>query len=111
MTLGTLASIGTSSATAVRNHSLLPEFIVLDQNYPNPFNGVTNYELQITNEEHVSMKIYDALGREIAVLINEVLGPGTYRLQWNAAGFASGMYYYRITAGEFRQTKSMLLMR
>jgi hypothetical protein len=111
MTLGALASIGTSNATAVHEHSRFPEYAVLIQNYPNPFNGITNYELRITNEECVSMKIYDALGREISVLVNEVLQPGTYRMHWDAVGFASGVYYYRITAGEFRQTKSMILMK
>jgi hypothetical protein len=91
--------------------SFVPGRFALEQNYPNPFNGTTNYELRITNEEHVSMKIYDALGREIAILVDEVLQPGTYRMQWDAAGFASGVYYYTMTAGGFRQSKSMILMK
>ena len=89
----------------------VPAHFSLEQNYPNPFNGMTNYELRITNEGHVSIKVYDALGREIAVLVNEVLQPGMYRMRWDAVGFASGVYYYTMTAGEFRQTKSMILMK
>jgi len=89
----------------------VPMQFSLEQNYPNPFNGITNYELRITNEEHVSIKVYDALGREIAVLVNEVLQPGMYRMRWDAVGFASGVYYYTMTVGEFRQTKSMILMK
>jgi uncharacterized lipoprotein YddW (UPF0748 family) len=88
-----------------------PDNFWLGQNYPNPFNGITNYELRITNEERVNLKLYDVLGREVAVLADDVLQPGVYRIRWNASGFASGVYYCVMTAGNFRQIRSTILMK
>jgi len=59
----------------------------------------------------VSLKIYDILGREVATLVNEPLQPGTYSVEWNAANFASGIYFYSITTGEFTETKKMVLIK
>lgn len=60
---------------------------------------------------YVSLKIYDLLGREVATLVNEKLPAGTYKKEWNAAGFPSGVYFYRLQAGSFTDTKKLVLLR
>jgi hypothetical protein len=57
------------------------------------------------------LNIYNSLGQEVAVLVNEQLRPGTYEAEWNAADYASGIYYYKLTAGEFSETKKMVLIK
>ncbi|MGA2624391.1 MAG: T9SS type A sorting domain-containing protein [Bacteroidota bacterium] len=83
----------------------------LKQNYPNPFNPNTNFEFRIANFGFVSLKVYDMLGREVATLVNEVKQPGEYAVRWNAEGIASGVYFYRLTAGSCREVKKMLYLR
>jgi hypothetical protein len=80
-------------------------------NYPNPFNPKTiiNYELKIIND--VELNIYNLLGQKVAILVNERQNAGTYQVEWNASGFASGAYYYRLDAGDFRAVKKMVLLR
>jgi photosystem II stability/assembly factor-like uncharacterized protein len=88
-----------------------PKKFALSQNYPNPFNPYTkiNYELPITN--YVSIKIYDVNGKEVAQLINQNQKAGYYTVEFNASNLASGMYFYRIQAGEFSATKKMILIK
>ena len=83
----------------------------LSQNYPNPFNPTTSIEYQVSSSEKVSLKVYDILGREIKTLVNEVKSPGSYEVQFDASQIASGVYFYRLTAGDFVQTKKMILLR
>ncbi len=89
----------------------IPSSYSLEQNYPNPFNPTTKFEFRITNREFVLVKVFDVLGREVATLVNEELHPGTYQTEWNAEGKASGVYIYRLTAGEFTETRRMVLIR
>jgi hypothetical protein len=88
----------------------LPLTFELRQNYPNPFNPTTVVSWQLPVSSHVRLVIYDLLGREVATLVNEVRAPGAYHITWNAAGLASGVYLYRLTAGSFSETKKMLLL-
>jgi hypothetical protein len=83
----------------------------LSQNYPNPFNPVTkiNYELPITN--YVDLSVYNPLGQKVATLAKETQRAGVHQVDWNASGFASGLYYYKIRAGEFVDVKKMVLIR
>jgi hypothetical protein len=83
----------------------------LSQSYPNPFNPTTviSYELPAVCE--VLLVVYDLLGREVAVLVNERKGPGRYNIRFDAAGLASGVYLYRMTAGSFAQTRKMIVVR
>jgi hypothetical protein len=81
------------------------------QNYPNPFNPVTNIQYQIAEKQLVTLKIYDVIGNEIAVLINEVKDAGTYNVEFNADRFSSGVYYYTLKAGSFTSTKKMILLK
>lgn len=89
----------------------VPDKFALKQNYPNPFNPVTNIEFDLPKKEFVNLKIYNSIGEEIAVLVNEVKGAGTYKVDWDAKNLPSGAYYYRITAGDFVQTNKMMLVK
>ncbi|OGU33299.1 MAG: hypothetical protein A2057_10785 [Ignavibacteria bacterium GWA2_35_9] len=83
----------------------------LYQNYPNPFNPLTSIEYRVGSIEYVIIKIYDILGNEVATLVDEEKPAGTYEVTWNANGLSSGVYFYQLKAGEFTQTKKLVLMR
>ena len=89
----------------------VPAQFQLEQNYPNPFNPMTNVKFQIPNEAFVKLIVFDVLGREVATLVNEQLNAGTYEADWNADKFSSGVYYYKLTAGDFNETKKMILIK
>lgn len=89
----------------------IPKDFALNQNYPNPFNPVTKIRFSIPKSSGVKITIYDALGKEIENIVNEFLKPGTYEADWDASGIPSGTYFYRITSGEFSQTKKMILVK
>ena len=83
----------------------------LSQNYPNPFNPITNIQFQIPKSEFVTLKIYNILGEEIATIIQDKLPAGNYTYQVDSSDLASGLYLYRIEAGEFQQVRKMVLLR
>jgi endo-1,4-beta-xylanase len=84
----------------------------LSPNYPNPFNPSTNFEMHIANYGLVSVRVLDVLGRDVTTLVNEYRQPGTYIVRWNAAGFpSSGVYFCRMQAGGFVETKKMILTK
>jgi hypothetical protein len=98
----------------------MPDKFHLAQNFPNPFNPSTKIKFEIPfsllsergdKGGFVTMKIYNALGKEITTLVNEQLSPGTYEIQWNADNMPSGIYFYRLTAGTFTDTKKMILVK
>jgi hypothetical protein len=89
----------------------IPHAFKLEQNYPNPFNPSTTIRYQVPTQSHVTLKVFDVLGREVATLVNEAKEPGTYTVQWDAAGVSSGVYFYRLKAGDFVQTRRMMVMR
>jgi len=91
------------------DNSLPMEFSI--RNYPNPFNPVTNIVYNLPKDEFVKIKIYDALGKEIMTIVNEFKEAGKYNVSFNGVNFSSGIYYYRIEAGSFIQTKKMLLIK
>lgn len=90
---------------------IIPARFMLQQNYPNPFNPVTNIEFSIPNVEFVTLKIYNTLGQEVVKLISERLTAGTYKYEWDASGLASGVYLYRIEAGDYLEVKKMVLIK
>ena len=94
-----------------RNQTDIPTQFKLHQNYPNPFNPGTTIKYTIPNQAHVILKIFDGLGREIQTLVNEVKSAGTYELHWNSVKRPSGIYFYRIQTGSFKQVKKMLLIK
>jgi hypothetical protein len=100
-----------SASTVEENDFDLPTTFSLSQNYPNPFNPSTiiNYELPIT--KYVELTIYDILGQKVKTLVSKNQQAGYYQVEWDASGFASGVYYYQIRAGEFWDLKKMVLIR
>lgn len=88
-----------------------PSNYQLSQNYPNPFNPSTIISFSIPSKLVVSLTVYDVSGRKVATLVNEELSAGNYACQWNATNVSSGVYFYRIQAGTFRETKKLLLLR
>jgi hypothetical protein len=83
----------------------------LHQNYPNPFNPSTSISYSISERAFVTLKVYDVLGNEIAILVNEEKTIGNYKVDFDASGLPSGIYFYRLQAGSFVETKKMVLMR
>jgi photosystem II stability/assembly factor-like uncharacterized protein len=83
----------------------------LGQNYPNPFNPSTTIEFALPKSAYITLRVYDLLGRQVSELVNQNLSPGTYIRHWDARGLASGLYFYRLQAGEFVDTKKLLLLR
>ena len=83
----------------------------LSQNYPNPFNPSTKINYQLPNAGNVTIKVYDVLGNEIAVLVNEEKPAGTYEVEFGNAELHSGVYFYRIQSGNYVETKKMLLLK
>jgi len=88
-----------------------PEEFYLSQNYPNPFNPSTNIQYAVGSRQFVNLKIYDILGNEIEILINEEKTTGTHEIIWFADGLPSGVYFYQLKVGNFIQTKKMLLLK
>jgi hypothetical protein len=83
----------------------------LDQNYPNPFNPSTKISWQSPVSSHQTLKIFDVLGNEVATLVNEYREAGEYEIDFNASGLSSGIYFYKLQAGGFVETKKMILLR
>jgi hypothetical protein len=111
------ASVSINGTTSVNNEQ--PTAYALEQNYPNPFNPTTNIRYQMSEIGYLKLAVYDMLGREVAVLVNERKEAGVYSVTWNAAGIASGMYVYRMevrdpSAGSgkgYVQSRTLLLLK
>jgi hypothetical protein len=89
----------------------VPRDFSLEQNYPNPFNPTTGIRFQVPSISDVKISVFDLLGREVAVLVNERKGPGSYEVKFDGSGVASGVYFYRLQAGNFVQSKKLLLLK
>ncbi|MCC6865701.1 MAG: T9SS type A sorting domain-containing protein [Ignavibacteria bacterium] len=90
----------------------IPNYYSLSQNYPNPFNPSTQIKFSVPKAVNVTLKVYDVLGKEVATLVNnELRQPGFYTADFNASNLASGIYFYRIDAGEFSSVKKMMLVK
>lgn len=98
--------------SSVAEH-FLPNGYRLLQNYPNPFNPTTTIGYAVTQRTYVEIKVYDVIGREVAELVNGVHNAGDYEIVWDARGYASGVYYYRISAGagNFTAVRKLVLMK
>lgn len=100
----------------VEKEEFAPSEYSLSQNYPNPFNPATTIQYSVPTNvnnrtSNVKLLIFDVLGTVVAELVNGTKEPGTYEVSWDASGITSGIYYYRLTAGEFSETKKMILLR
>jgi hypothetical protein len=99
-------------ASAIRDRDTkVPTAFSLMQNYPNPFNPSTNIRFSLEATRVVTLKVMDVLGREIATLVNQTLEPGTYTVQWDAASYPSGVYFYTVRAGNALETRRMILAK
>ncbi len=97
--------------TGIEDESVLPDEPFLLSNYPNPFNSSTTIEYGLPQAGHVTIEIYDLLGRKVEMLVDEEEEAGTYQVIWDAGNRSSGVYFYRITAGEFAETRRMVLLK
>lgn len=97
--------------TKVDNKSEAPKEFVLLQNYPNPFNPVTVISYRVPAKDHISLAVYDLLGREVSRLVNEEMSAGSYTIEFNGSRLSSGMYYYQLRTGRFSETKKMMLIK
>ncbi|MBI2430336.1 MAG: T9SS type A sorting domain-containing protein [Ignavibacteriales bacterium] len=91
--------------------STIPNAFALHQNYPNPFNPSTKIRFVVPVFGFVSLKVYDLLGREVATLVKEEKRAGSYEVQWNAIGFSSGIYFYKLQSGNFVEIKRMVMIK
>jgi hypothetical protein len=108
----TMTNIPGSRITGVaENTAGIPAEFSLKQNYPNPFNPVTTISFGLPEQSFVKLKVYDVTGREVATIVSEELPAGKYSRQWNAYGISNGVYYYRIQAGRFTETKKLVLVK
>lgn len=98
-------------ATNVKRENSIPNDFVLSQNYPNPFNPSTVISYQLPVNNHVSLKIYDAIGREVTDLVNEEQSAGDHAVIFNASHLSSGTYFYHLKSGSFSSIKKMLLIK
>ncbi len=111
-TLGTITRGGSNgSPTGITDDALNITTYKLSQNYPNPFNPSTTISYQLAAEGHATLKVYNLLGEEVATLVNERLGAGSFTTEWNAAQLPSGIYFYRLQAGSFSETKRLILLK
>jgi hypothetical protein len=83
----------------------------LQQNYPNPFNPSTTIKFELPTSSVVRLSVYDVLGREVSVLVNERREAGFHEVKFDGSGLSSGVYFYRIQAGNFVETKKLVLLR
>ena len=102
---------GASSDLGENRPSTLPVRFELAQNYPNPFNAVTTIEFSIPCRSLVSVDVHNVLGQKILTLVNQTVSPGSYSAVWDANPFASGVYFLRLVAGEYQQTRKMILQK
>lgn len=98
--------------TSIKNIGTeIPEEYSLEQNYPNPFNSITNVKFKIANSGMTTLKVFDLLGKEVAILVNEILKSGTYSVMFDGSNLASGVYFYKMQAGNFTEVRKMILTK
>jgi hypothetical protein len=103
-----LSEMVTSVGPAVTG---LPREFLLSQNYPNPFNPSTTIRMELPRSSVVRLSVYDVLGREVSVLVNDRKNAGVHEVKFDGSNLASGVYFYRLTAGDFVQSKKLLLLK
>jgi hypothetical protein len=100
-----------------RRFSSVPKKFSLSQNYPNPFNPSTRIKFDVAldsrlrGNDNIVLKIYDVLGRETAILVNEGLKPGTYEVEWDGSNYPSGVYFYKLITKSYSETRKMVLIK
>jgi hypothetical protein len=97
--------------TGIQNTGSIAEDYRLSQNYPNPFNPATTISFDVKDKGMVTLKVFDILGNEVAILVNDELNSGSYNMNFDASSFTSGVYFYELQSGPFRDVKKMLLVK
>ncbi len=105
--VGTISSI----ATGIEEKKPTPVEYALNQNYPNPFNPSTEISFSLAKSSFVTLEIYNALGQKVATLFSNEVNSGSHKIKFNASDLSSGIYYYKIQAGEFQLVKKMILIQ
>ena len=100
-----------TTITAVEDEETIPTSFELEQNYPNPFNPSSIIKFGLPERSNVLIKIYDILGGEVLTLVNEEMEAGWYKKEFHASGYSSGIYIYRLQAGNYISTKKMMLLK
>ncbi len=100
-----------NDADSVFRKEIIPGKFRLLQNYPNPFNLLTIISFSLPSRCFVTLKVFDLIGREVATIVSEELSPNTYIRQWNAKGLASGIYFYQLRAGNYIETRKLVLLK
>jgi hypothetical protein len=103
--------LSTAPLTSAGESAGIPDAFVLEQNYPNPFNPGTRIVYRVVSRELVSLKVFDVLGSEVVTLVNEVKAPGEYSVAFDGSSLSSGVYFYRLDAGQFVSMKKLVLLR
>jgi hypothetical protein len=104
-------STGIPPAVHLVNNGKVPSSFTLDQNYPNPFNPATRISFTLNNNEHVTLKVYNTLGRTVAELVDATLMPGTYQAVFDGADLSSGVYFYVLSTPTMSNTRKMVLLK
>lgn len=108
---GKLYRIKPSNIGVINNQQGVPDGFILYQNFPNPFNPETKINYQLTMSSNVRLSVFDITGKEVAVLINEKQNAGQHNIKWDAANYPSGVYFYKLTAGDYTAEKKMVLVK
>ena len=95
----------------IRSYEKNPTTFSLGQNYPNPFNPSTRISFEIPSQSFVSLKVFNLAGREVTTLVSEELEAGRHTQTWNASGFTSGVYICKLQAGDFRESKKLIMQK
>jgi hypothetical protein len=108
--LNPISSLATPVSAIDSRDRICTEFL-LNQNYPNPFNPTTTIRYALAQRSHVTLSVYNTLGQQVSTLVNETQDSGSHDVRFDGSGLASGVYFYRLQAGNFVQTKKLLLLR
>src|SRR5574338_874145 len=106
-----LTGKGKDNPVNVDDDFIVPKVYTLEQNYPNPFNPSTSIQYAISNTQFVTLKVYDVLGNEVAILVNEIKPAGSYEVTFDASKLSSGVYFYQLRTGNFTATKKMIVQK
>lgn len=104
-------SVPSEVVTSVESGNNLPTRYSLGQNYPNPFNPSTKIEFALPSAQRVSLTVYDVLGQQVRVIVDRKMGPGTHIVDFSGSGLSSGVYFYRLVAGDYILTRKMMLLK
>jgi hypothetical protein len=108
---GNIAKMTGQPVGVINNNTGIPSKYNLDQNYPNPFNPSTNFKFALPKSGNVDLRVYDAIGREVAVILSDFRTAGSYSVEFNASALSIGVYFYTLRSGEFTETKKMMLIK